>query len=244
MSKWTRYAIVSDVHGDMQDQQAVRAFHAFCNDYRPQKRILAGDLWDFRPLRKKADEHERAQTLQDDYKEGCEFFRAFAPQVFTLGNHDHRIYRIAETANGIVADFAGAVVEQIEGMAERAKCEILPYDKRRGVYSLGKLNVMHGFFAGKFAAKQHAEHYGLCAFGHTHCVTEYNIPKYPHGQTAWNIGCLCNLDMEYDAARPGSMAQRHGWAYGVVNERTGDFVIHLAREIGGRYVCSTEINWY
>jgi len=241
---WRRFCIVSDLHGDRQDVRAVTAFHAFCKDYKPERRILAGDVWDFRPIRKKAEDHERAESMRCDYEAGLNFIDEFRPQVFLLGNHDTRLWRVRDTATGIIKDSCDNIIQDIDKKMKRHKCAMLPYDKRQGVYPLGRLNVLHGFFCGKFAAKQHAEVYGTCAFGHTHACTEFNVPIFPNGKTAFNIGCLCDLNMEYDAARPNSLAQRHGWAYGVVDEATGDFILHLAKEVRGRYVASSEVQWY
>ena len=133
MSNWRRFAIVSDIHGDQQDPRAVSAFHSFCGDYKPQISVLAGDLWDFRPLRKKAEPHEREQSMRDDMGAGLEFLHQFKPQVFTLGNHDVRLWRLASESHGVIADFAKDAVSRLEKTFQDAKCTILPYDKRKGV---------------------------------------------------------------------------------------------------------------
>ena len=242
--KYSRYAVCSDLHGDKQDPVAVAAFDAFVKDYRPQIRIMAGDLWDFRPLRKKAEDFERAQSMREDFDAGMIFLESFRPNVLLLGNHDIRLWRLAEQASGIIADHAQDGVKRIESRVKKLNCELRKYDKREGVYRLGNLNVLHGFHAGKYAAKQTAEIYGTSCFGHTHACTEFTIPVWPHGKTAWNIGCLCDLNMEYDAARPGALAQRHGWAYGIVNLQSGEFVLQLAKEVQGKYVAAPSISWY
>jgi len=244
MSRWKRFAVCSDIHGDQHDARAVDAFFAFVDDYRPQIRVIAGDLWDFRAIRRKADEHERRESMKEDYQAGLNFLNRFKPQVITLGNHDARMWNLAETATGPLQDHALDVVAQMERAFKKIGCKALPYNKRENVYKLGNLSVLHGFFCGVYACRQHAIHYGLCVFGHTHQLTEHAVARYPHGETAWNCGCLCRLNMDFNAARPGSLAQRHGWAYGVVDERSGDFVIHLAKEVSNKYVASTEINWY
>ena len=56
---FTTWAAAFDVHGDQQDKSAVRAFFNFVAEFKPKRRYLGGDVWDFRPLRKKADAEER-----------------------------------------------------------------------------------------------------------------------------------------------------------------------------------------
>ena len=48
-----------DVHGDQQDKKACEVFFKFAKDWKPEIRVMGGDLFDFRPLRKKASEDER-----------------------------------------------------------------------------------------------------------------------------------------------------------------------------------------
>lgn len=241
---WERFAICSDIHGDKQDPSAVAAFLAFCRDYKPQHRILNGDLWDFAPLRGKADDHERSRSMREDFDAGLRFLSEFRPTVFVRGNHDERLWWLAARAKGILGDYAQQAVIDIERTLNKRKIVSTPYRKRENVYQLGSLKILHGFSCGKFAAKQTAEMYGTSVFGHTHAVTEFCIPRWPHGETAWNCGCLCDLNMDYAARQPGTLAQRHGWAYGVVDRRSGEFILHLAKEVGGKYVAAPEICWY
>ena len=86
---YTRFVFGTDVHGDQQDPQAVSAFHKFCTSWKPQVRIMGGDLWDFRPLRKKACEEERRESMMRDYQMGWQFMETFKPNVFLRGNHSH-----------------------------------------------------------------------------------------------------------------------------------------------------------
>ena len=83
--KSRRFVIVADSHGDQIDPETERAILAFNADFKPQIRIHAGDLWDFRNLRRGASDDEKAHSLQDDWDAGADFGRKF----FEGGKENH-----------------------------------------------------------------------------------------------------------------------------------------------------------
>lgn len=56
MSNWTRFIAGFDFHGDKQNKAACEVFFRFMKDWKPEIRVMGGDLFDFRPLRRKASE--------------------------------------------------------------------------------------------------------------------------------------------------------------------------------------------
>lgn len=237
---WERFIVASDVHGDKQDPAACAVFFDFLKTWRPQIRVFAGDLWDFRPLRKKASAEEQRESMAADYEKGLDFLKGFQPNVFLRGNHDERLWELAESNNGILSDFASEKVLKIKQVCERMGCQILPYNKREGVVRIGHLKILHGFASGVYASRQHALVYGSCLFGHTHAVDEHAIPGLER-RVARNIGCLCQLDMDYNARHMGTLKQAHGFAYGITNPRTGDYFVWQAEQIGGAWAMPSGI---
>jgi hypothetical protein len=134
----------------------------------------------------------------------------------------------------MIRDAAQQGLEAIQTHCNKYDTNIYPYDRRTGILRIGHLKVLHGFYAGLTAAKQHAQVYGSCLFGHVHDIQEHCIPRLER-TVARSIGCLCRLDMEYAAATPSSLRHAHGFAYGVVNEKTGDYFVVQAEEINGTW---------
>lgn len=167
-----KFVVCSDIHGDKQDASAVKAFFNFCKSYKPQIRVIAGDLWDFRAIRNKASEEEKRDSMIEDFRMGMEFMRRLVPTHFLRGNHDERLWDLAKLDKGLVSDYAKEGVSQIEAYLKSIKCTMLPYDARLGVLRLGHLKVLHGYFCGQNATRQHALVYGSCLFGHVHCFPQ------------------------------------------------------------------------
>lgn len=86
-----RFVAVADTHGDMIDPQTEEAIYAFCADFKPTVRIHMGDAFDFRCLRRKATDEERAEGLEADWEAGERLLRRFfeggTENYYLRGNH-------------------------------------------------------------------------------------------------------------------------------------------------------------
>lgn len=211
------FSFVSDLHGDRQDKGAVRAFKTFLEDFKPKLRIFGGDLWDFRALRAGADKEERRQSMRTDFEAGMEFIEEYRPHAITLGNHDQRLWDAVKkdglSKTGPLPDYAGELIERFAKQMAKLKVFVLPYDKRRGVYEYMGLKFTHGFVTGASAASNMALTYGDILFGHGHAVDVATVSGMTP-KTARMVGCLCELDMDYNRAHLGALRQQHGWGYG------------------------------
>lgn len=237
---WERFIAGFDVHGDQQDKRAVEPFFEFVSIWKPKLKIFGGDLWDFRPLRRKASDDEKRESMRKDFEAGMQFLKRYQPQFFIRGNHDERLWELAERDDGVRSDYAISGITEIHAELAKMKCKMLPYHKRLGVLRIGHLKVLHGFYCGVFSARQHALTYGSCLFGHVHDITEHSIPGLER-RVARCCGCLCDLDMDYAARSPNTLRQAHGWAYGVINSKTGDYHVWQSERINGRFVIPTDI---
>lgn len=235
-----RFCFVSDYHGDKHDPQAASAFLRFCEQWQPEIRVFGGDLWDFRPLRKKASEDERKESMQTDFADGKLFLETYRPHFFLRGNHDERLWDLAEKADGIVGDYARQSVIEIEQKCHDMGVRLLPYHKRDGVLKIGSLKMLHGYAAGIYATRKHAWTYGSCLHGHTHTIDHATLER-TEKTMARAVGCLAKLDMEFSRAQIGSLRHAHGWAYGVVDEESGHFHVFQAECVGDKFLCATEL---
>ena len=224
----------------MQDEKAVNALFRFLKIWKPEIRIFAGDLFDFRPLRGGASEDEKRESMSKDYEMGMEFLHQFAPQFVLRGNHDERLWWLRDRANGVASDHAGHLVNEFEGECKKLKARLLPYHKRDGVLRIGHLKVLHGFSAGVYATRQTALVYGASLLGHTHTVDEHAIPGLER-RVARSIGCLCKLDMQYNERQPSSLRHAHGFAYGVINKASGHYHAWQAERIGNTWLLPSDI---
>lgn len=245
-SKAKRFIVCSDIHGDMRDEEACASLIEFTNDFNPDIRVIAGDLFDFRNLRKGANDDEKAASLVDDWEAGTDFgnkfFKGGRENVFMLGNHDTRLWDFSRSATGILRDFAYDGISKMQGYAKRWNSKLLPYDSAKGIYHIGYLKVVHGYFAGANATQQHARVYGNVIHGHTHDIAVCAIPSL-EPKEARSIGCLCKKDMDYCNAKTAKLRWSHGWAYGFLFE-SGEYVLNQARSINGQFHVCKEISTY
>lgn len=224
--------------------EANKVFFEFASHWKPDIRVMGGDLFDFRPLRRKANEDEKRESMRKDFECGMDWLKRFRPNHFLLGNHDARLWELAEADRGVESDYAYQGVREIETVTDRIKCKVYPYHKTKGVIRLGPhLKMIHGFASGVYAARQTALVYGSVLFGHVHCVDEHSIPGLER-RVARCCGCLCNLDMDYAARTPSTLRQAHGFAYGVMSKKTGNYHVWIAEKIGKEWVIPSDIVTY
>jgi hypothetical protein len=241
-----RFVIAPDVHGIEQDPYAVESFHRFVADFKPEVRIIAGDLWDFAAIRNGATPEEKAQSMASDFEAGCNFanrlFKGGKENHLLLGNHDVRLWDMQHSLDATRRDLAERMVADVMRNIKGWKCQMLPYDSRHGVLKLGHLTVVHGYHTGANACAAHARIYGNVVFGHIHSIEAFQTPGLDQKE-ARSIGCLCRLDMEYAARKTGKLKWAQGWAYGWLHH-DGTYTIHQARKIGDKFYASKEINFY
>ncbi|MEL0011213.1 MAG: metallophosphoesterase [Bacteroidota bacterium] len=213
-----KFIFASDLHGDVQDWDTVQALYEFVETYKPDIKVFGGDLFDFRNIRRGAGAAERQDSMAADVEAGMEFLEKFHPQVLLLGNHDKRLWDTAQHhKDGIVQDAAKAGVKSIVNLCRKLKCKLIPYDASKGYYDLGKIRFIHGFHAGVFASKRHAEIYsppsGIVLHGHTHAIQYHSVARLKGG-AGMGVGCLANTDMDYNKHQTGRMLHQNGFAYG------------------------------
>lgn len=238
--QWRRWVWGSDSHGRLMDESANAAFFKFVKLWEPHIRIAGGDHFDFAQLRKKADAYEKRDSMAQDIAAGTQWLEEFRPNYWMLGNHEARLWDLAEQAEGIVADYAKMGVERLECMAEKMKCRIYPYERRRGVLHMGSLKFVHGYLLGITAARRHAQIYGSVVFGHTHDIQMQTIEGI-EPRAGFATGCLCKTEMGYNRAQAGTLKWECGFAYGLTNLKTGAYQYWQARKVDNAWLLPTGI---
>lgn len=233
-----RFILATDIHGDQMDRDANEALFRFIKIWKPHIRICGGDLWDFRPLRRKASEDERRESLVKDFNAGMTWLDRFRPHYFLRGNHDERLWDLRANGCGVGADFAATGIQEIEGKMSKLRCHMLPWDRRKGVLRIGNLKIIHGFYHGPTAARRTAMVYGSVLMGHGHGISHVSIEGLDN-RIGRMVGCLCSLDMPYLRHLVSSLLHRHGFAYGIIGPH-GTYHVWQAEKIGNKWILPSD----
>jgi UDP-2,3-diacylglucosamine pyrophosphatase LpxH len=236
--KWTKWIAGFDSHGAMADPEANRAFFKFLEHWKPEIRIAGGDQFDFSPLRKKADAHERRASMAEDVTAGKQWLEQLQPTHYLRGNHCERLWDLGKQGEGVVQDYAKLVVRDIERLIQKMGTQMFPYNKRHGVMRLGSLKVLHGYRCGVSAARMMANTYGSSMCGHLHQFQAQTIPGLEQ-RTGYVVGSLCRLDQDYNRAQEGALTHENGWSFGVVDLKSGLFTVNFARQLDGQWLLPT-----
>lgn len=238
-----KFVVCSDIHGKLKDPIATEGCLAFVREFKPDIRVIAGDLWDFAAIRRGASPEEKSISMRDDFVSGCDFGNQFfsgdGENHLMLGNHDVRAYDLCMASEAVTRELGFRMVADIEAFAMANNAKIIPYDSRHGVLEIGHLKVVHGFHTGMTACANHSRIYGNVIFGHVHSIESFQTPGLKQ-QEARAIGCLCRLDADYANRKTGKLRWAHGFAYGWLFD-DGTYQLHQARSIEGKFYASTDI---
>ena len=245
MSKHEKCVAFGDSHGSHVDKNALKALVKFIKEYKPKHIIGLGDFFDVAALRSGLSSKESAayDDLVSDMLWGYDTLEKLRPTVYLLGNHEHRLWRVAqEHVNGLVRNAAGQEISRMEKFCKERMMQLLPYRQNDGVYRLGNLSFVHGYSASARAVAEHALHYSQgpgsgTIMGHLHRVEHASAKRYG-GAQAWCVGCLCNTrDMSYMSHMLGASLWSQGWAFGTVQ---GDkYTVWKAQKTGKDWLCPT-----
>lgn len=229
-----KFICISDVHGNHVDMKAFDKMIEFAKDFKADYSIINGDLFDFAALRRGADDNDMREDISEDVRIGLDCAHRFynaskkSKKVFLMGNHDERIYDFMKpTTPALLREAAEGLEQEILVPMKELGVEVIRYRVDKW-FQIGSLKFNHGFSHGKTAATNMSRTYGNVVFGHSHAIASYRNDNYK-AQTAFNQGCLCQLDPGYALRNLNTLRWEHGFTYGVVNEKTGYFELNQAR---------------
>lgn len=240
-----RFLYAPDVHGQEVDQSAWRVVLDFAADFKPHRRILGGDVFEFAPFREGASEFEKSQEVQPDVEHGLNIINQFRATDWCLGNHDVRPWKMRDTAKTPeMRAYAGEVVRQMERTAERLKVRTYGYRVDLFCQIGPRLRAIHGFTNCISSARKTALSVGNCLAGHTHAI-EHATVEHVDGAQCWITGCLRKIFAGFNERRFSTLRHRHGFAFGYYDETGPGFTVYQAqKQEDGKWVIPSGVKVY
>ena len=212
-----RWATISDIHYQYQDDEAIEWALDKCSRHKPDYFILNGDAIDGEGASRWPK--EKCHTLGEEYDSLKKLLKTVERQmpkdctlVYMMGNHEDNItgrLRIDPALRDLCA-----MEKHIPQLTDKSWI-VKPYDRRpdKGSYRVGQVTFVHGHethasSAGTRTAILAGKPWGLVCYGHTHKPTEGVIQVaiqqnkeqkiLPIPWWYANSGCLMNLDDPID----------------------------------------------
>lgn len=229
-SKWERWLAVGCSHGDRISKSWEKAVLDFKASYKPKTIVHLGDFVDTAAFRSGAKgTNDETASIPQDFDAGMDFLQKLAPNHIFIGNHENRLYKLANHHNAIISRCASSCIEEIDEMALKLKATLTPYHIKNGWRRcLGSdLLCGHGFMYGEQALRDHAEAYGKCLIAHLHRAGEA-----PGRRLGAAIGYCVGMGadeakMTYAHERRATLAWSNGFAFGEHNGK--ETVVWIAK---------------
>ena len=242
-SKFKRFSVIADTHGDHICRATEKAFLGHLDDYKPHAIVHLGDAFDFRALRSgmSNEDGDAYEDLQADLNAGFAhlervFGRKAKRKIYLLGNHEFRLWRVAHShPRGIMRHAARQEIERVETFCERHGVELFPYHYKKGVARLGAATFVHGYSANLRSPEQHATVYGtpngVVAMGHLH---RYELARSTRFDNVYGYSIPCCGDFEnefgYAHQRLNTLKWENGYAFGEASKHAAN--LNVVRRVG------------
>lgn len=245
--KFQKFVCIGDNHGDCGCRETENAAHRLIKQFEPDAIVHLGDAFDFRALRAgmSNEDGDAFEDLQADINAGFGFLeRLFSNKaknkVYLLGNHEHRLWRVAQShPRGLMRHAAKSEIERIERFCKAAGVELIPYHYKLGVFRIGVATFLHGYSANLRAAAEHAQTYGIdggcVVMGHLHRF-DTQFAKRVGGCVGHAIGASGDIAEHFAYAhhRLATHQWEQGFGYGVANNAGAR--LWDARKIAGKWI--------
>ena len=220
------FIVSTDTHGELIDRDYERYILKFTEDHKPHRRYHAGDCFDMKAIRRGADDSERSTSLVEDFRAGLRFLKAFKPHVITWGNHDHRLWVLADSQKqGLEYDFARQLRDELENTVKQMRIETREYDVRRGWYEIAPGRLLgHGYKSNMYPAKANCTHWGSTITGHVHAFDYHRMDNLASDES-YVSGCGCDIAQEYNRTHARRLKHEIGFLYGVACDKSGDWQV-------------------
>lgn len=215
--KWHKLMAVACSHGDLICPDSEKAVLTFEQEFKPKVRAHLGDYLDTAAFRKGAKgTPDEARPYRSDFEAGVNFLKAYRATHVLNGNHETRLWEMLHHHNQVVVSAAEALTDRIRStIALLGAKHIETYSVRKcSWFEFGGWKFMHGFMFNEMAARDHAEAFGNCVFGHTH------RPRIDKGRRLDNptgicVGTLADIpNMDYAGTRRATLAWNGGFVWG------------------------------
>lgn len=214
--KFKRFLSCGCSHGHLADPAALATVLKFAKTFKPHRRIHLGDFTDMAAFRSgAAGTKDETVSIAADLTHGLNFLKAFRPTDVLVGNHEIRLWKLADHHNEIVSRAASTVITEIRETTDKLKARFVEhYDITRSWVTLGDTKFMHGFMYGEQAIRDHSEHFGKVVLAHLHQVGEAAGRRSDNAR-GYCVGTLANIpSMSYALQRRSTARWSHGFAFG------------------------------
>lgn len=221
--KWKRWMAIGCSHGALVDPDAVRAVLKFRDSFKPERRIHLGDICDYAAFRSGAPgTPDEATLLAPDIAAGAKLIRQFEPTDVLIGNHDERVWRLADHTNAVIAHAASCSRQEFLTACEQSGVRKIVdhYDINRSWIEIGDTKFLHGFgMGGENAIRDMAEHFGKSVVAHFHRAESAGARRSDHA-ICYCVGTLANVAaMPYAKTRRATARWSHGFTYGEYTDK-------------------------
>lgn len=214
-----RFVAVGCSHGHLADPKALEAVLKFCKTFKPHRRFHLGDFTDQAAFRSGAKgTKDETVSIADDLTHGLNFLRAYRPTDILNGNHEIRLWKLADHHNQMVSKAASAVITEIIAAVGKLKANyVQTYDINSSWIPLGDHKMMHGWMFSENALRDHCEHFGNVIMAHLHLAGEVAGRRSDHPK-GYCVGTLANIpSMAYANTRRATARWSAGLVYGESN---------------------------
>lgn len=219
-------------HGGHISRAAADEVLRFAKDYQPHHRVHLGDAWDTTAFRSGANgSPDEGASVADDYNAGTAFLREYQPTVFCMGNHEDRLYALANHPRALIAAAAQSVIGQMDALFAGMKCETVPYAgvaTRKSWRLFGDTLAGHGYMFGEMCTRDHVEMLGhKCIHAHDHKAKMQpgRVVGVPMG---YSVGTLATIPaMAYAKTRRATAAWSGAIVFGEYGEDWSRWEIKL-----------------
>lgn len=217
--QYKRFIAIGCSHGHLADRAALKAVLKFTESYKPTVRIHLGDFTDQAAFRSGAKgTNDETVSIKDDLAAGLNFLREFRPTHLVNGNHEDRLWKLADHYNEIIARAAGSVVTEICNLAREMGTQHIDHYSipRRSGFEMGGFLWTHGWMYSEQAIRDHAEMLGNVIFAHLH-RPGMATGRRSDNPVAYCVGWLGNRErMDYAKARRATTAWKNAFAWGEI----------------------------
>lgn len=196
------WVILSDLQIPFQDQPVIDLVVSFIQDLKPYGIILNGDIIDAYQLSEFSKDPLEAATIRSEQRQAGRLMsrlsRVGTERWWVGGNHEDRLRRYLWNHAPKFAGLSELTFPSLFHLGDYG----FKWKEYGAHIDLGKLMVTHGSMVSKHSGqsgKSHMEKYGTSILiGHTHRLGVYYKRDVRGVHAAYENGCLCRLDPEYD----------------------------------------------
>lgn len=222
MSDIYRVLVLPDAHVPNHDVKTHKTVLNFMRDNKFDECVDLGDFMDFDMISRFTADALRqleGKRILKDYEiankvldERLEALGKKCKYTLLQGNHDFRMEALIDRC----PQFEGLLEVEKNLRLEERKIKWVPSWSKGELYTIGKLNFMHGDYVGKYHASKMIDVYGVnLIYGHTHDhqVYEKTTKENKFPRMALSLGHLADpSELTYTRNRPNNWSQLIGVA--------------------------------